>query len=77
VLVRPESLAVGTVEPSDRRGRDATVVSRSFYGHDQMLELRLSSGRTVRARRLGFPAWHPDDRVRVWVEGPVDILPRA
>ena len=77
VLVRPESLAVGTVEPPDHRGAsEATVVARSFYGHDQLLELRLPSGRTVRARRLGFPAWHPGDRVHVWVEGPIDVLPR-
>jgi iron(III) transport system ATP-binding protein len=76
VLIRPESLAVGTVEPPDRRGVEATIVSRSFYGHDQLLELRLPSGQTVRARRLGFPAWHPGDRVKVWVEGPVDVLPR-
>ena len=78
VLVRPESLAVGTVEPGDRRGsREARVVSRSFYGHDQMLSLELPSGRMVRARRLGFPAWHAGDRVRVWIEGPVDVLPRG
>ncbi|HEX5375814.1 MAG TPA: ABC transporter ATP-binding protein [Solirubrobacterales bacterium] len=78
VLIRPESLAVGIMEPADGRGsREAVVVSRSFYGHDQMLELRLASGRTVRARRLGFPAWHPGDRVRVWVEGPVDVVPRS
>jgi iron(III) transport system ATP-binding protein len=77
VLIRPESLAVGTVEPADRRSsREATVVSRSFYGHDQMLALRLPSGQTVRTRRLGFPAWHPGDHVRVWVEGPIDVLPR-
>ncbi len=78
VLIRPESLAVGTVEPGDRKGSlEAKVVSRSFYGHDQMLSLQLPSGRTVRARRLGFPAWHPGDRVRVWIEGPVDVLPRG
>ena len=77
VLVRPESLAVDTVERADRRGSpEATVVSRSFYGHDQLLELRLPSGATVRARRLGFPAWHPGDRVRVWIEGPADVLAR-
>ena len=77
VLVRPESLAIGTVEPPNRRGsQEATVVSRSFYGHDQLLELRLPSGRTVRARRLGFPAWHPGDRVRVWIDGPADVLAR-
>jgi iron(III) transport system ATP-binding protein len=78
VLIRPESLAVGTVEPADAHGsREAVVISRSFYGHDQMLELRLASGRTVRARRLGFPAWHPGDRVRVWVEGPIDVVSRS
>jgi iron(III) transport system ATP-binding protein len=77
VLVRPESLAIGTVDPPDRRAsQDATVVARRFYGHDQMVELRLASGRTVRARRLGFPAWHPGDRVRVWIDGPADVLAR-
>jgi iron(III) transport system ATP-binding protein len=77
VLIRPESLAVGTVEPADRRGsQEATVVARNFYGHDQLLELRLPSGRVVRARRLGFPAWHPGDRVRVWIDGPADVLAR-
>jgi iron(III) transport system ATP-binding protein len=76
VLIRPESLAVGTVDAPDRRSQEATVVSRNFYGHDQLLELRLPSGRTVRARRLGFPAWHPGDRVRVWIDGPVDVLAR-
>jgi iron(III) transport system ATP-binding protein len=76
VLIRPESLAVGTVDAPDRRSQDATVVSRNFYGHDQLLELRLASGRTVRARRLGFPAWHPGDRVRVWIDGPADALAR-
>jgi iron(III) transport system ATP-binding protein len=77
VLIRPESVAVGTVEPPDRRSQDATVVARNFYGHDQLLELRLPSGRVVRARRLGFPAWHPGDRVRVWIDGPADVLARA
>ena len=77
VLIRPESVAVGTVEPPDRRSQDAMVVSRSFYGHDQLIELRLPSGRVVRSRRLGFPAWHPGDRVRVWIEGPADVLARG
>ena len=78
VLVRPESVAVGTVEPSDRRvSQNATVVSRTFYGHDQLLALELPSGRVVRARRLGFPAWHPGDRVKVWIDGPADVLARG
>jgi iron(III) transport system ATP-binding protein len=76
VLVRPESLAIGTIEPPDRRSQKATVLSRSFFGHDQLLELQLPSGAVVRARRLGFPAWHPGDNVRIWIEGPADVLAR-
>ncbi|MEX0972228.1 MAG: ABC transporter ATP-binding protein [Solirubrobacterales bacterium] len=77
VMIRPESLAIGTVEPADKpASQEATVLTRSFYGHDQLLELRLPSGQTVRARRLGFPAWHPGDRVRVWIDGPADVLAR-
>jgi iron(III) transport system ATP-binding protein len=76
VLVRPESLAIGTIEPPDRRSQKATVLSRSFFGHDQMVELELPSGSVVKVRRLGFPAWHPGDRVNIWIEGPVDVLGR-
>jgi len=76
VRVRPESLAIGTGGPAaPRDAPHAEVVSRRFYGHDQLLELRLPSGRVVRSRRLGFPAWHPGDRVRVWIDGPADVAP--
>jgi hypothetical protein len=74
VLVRPESVAIGISGPTD--AADAEVVNRHFYGHDQLLELRLPSGRTVRSRRLGFPAWHRGDKVRAWIDGPSDVLPR-
>jgi iron(III) transport system ATP-binding protein len=74
VLIRPESIAIGLSGPEGAAG--AEVVGRRFFGHDQLVELRLGSGRTVRSRRLGFPAWHPGDRVRAWVDGPADVLPR-
>jgi iron(III) transport system ATP-binding protein len=78
VRVRPESLAVGTSGPGPGgASTPAVVVSRRFYGHDQLLELRLPSGRTVRSRRLGFPAWHPGDRVSVWIDGPADVAAPA
>jgi iron(III) transport system ATP-binding protein len=77
VLVRPESVGVGTgVSPQARKSIEGMVVARQFYGHDQLVELRLESGHTVRSRRLGFPAWHPGDRVRVWLEGPADVIAR-
>lgn len=75
VLVRPEGLAVGVSGPSN--AASAEIVSRRFFGHDQLLGLRLDSGQVVRSRRLGYPAWHPGDRVLVWIEGPVEVLPRA
>ena len=56
---------------------EARVVGRSFYGHDQLVDLELPSGVRLRSRRLGFPAWHPGDRVRVWVDGPVNALERT
>jgi hypothetical protein len=70
--VRPEGLAVGVSGPAG--AAHAEVVSRRFFGHDQLLGLRLRSGRVVRSRRLGYPAWHPGDRVFVWIEGPVEVL---
>jgi iron(III) transport system ATP-binding protein len=72
LLVRPESVAIG-----HRGGREdarAVVVGRSFYGHDQLVELELPSGLRLRSRRLGFPAWHPGDHVSVWIDGPVSAL---
>jgi iron(III) transport system ATP-binding protein len=75
VLVRPESLAVDLHGPQG--AASAEVVSRRFFGHDQLVELRLPSGQVIRSRRLGFPPWHPGDRVQVWIDGPADVLPRS
>ena len=71
VLIRPESLAVAGRASS--RSVPAEVVSRRFFGHDQLLELRLGSGRVVRSRQLGFPTWHAGDRVHVTIDGPADV----
>ena len=75
VLIRPESVAIGVSGPAG--AAEARVARRTFYGHDQMLELSLPSGHTVRSRRLGFPAWHPGDRVRVWIDGPTTVIPSS
>ena len=44
------------------------------YSSGEVFGLELASGVRVRSRRLGFPAWHPGDHVRVWVDGPVNVL---
>ena len=74
VLVRPESVALGLSGPAG--APEARVVHRAFYGHDQMLKLQLPSGHILRSRRLSFPAWHPGDRVKVWIDGPTTVLPK-
>jgi iron(III) transport system ATP-binding protein len=76
VIVRPESIGL-SAGPAPRYpdASRAVVVERDFYGHDQLLHLKLESGLRLRCRRPGFPAWHPGDHVRVWIEGPVTVLP--
>ncbi len=73
LVIRPESVAIGH-RPPRSADAPALVVGRSFYGHDQLVELELPSGLRLRSRRLGFPAWHPGDRVHVWLDGPVSAL---
>ena len=73
LVVRPESVAIGHRSTRDADAQ-AVVVGRSFYGHDQLVELELASGLRLRSRRLGFPAWHQGDHVRVWIDGPVTAL---
>ncbi len=73
VLLRPESVSIGATAARED-AIEGLVVGRSFYGHDQLVRLDLPSGLRLRSRSLGFPAWHPGDRVRVWVDGPVNVL---
>ena len=73
VVIRPESVAIGS-GPAREPHAEAVVVARSFYGHDQLVHLELPSGLRLRSRRLGFPAWHPGDRVRIWIDGPVSAI---
>jgi iron(III) transport system ATP-binding protein len=78
VLVRPESVVI---EPGSASGTadgcaaSAVVVDRSFYGPDQMVRLRLTSGAHVRSRRPGFARWQVGDVVTARVQGPVKALP--
>jgi iron(III) transport system ATP-binding protein len=76
VIVRPESIALAPgPAPGSVSAHRAVVVERDYYGHDQLLHLELESGLRLRCRRPGFPAWHPGDNVRIWIEGPVTVLP--
>ena len=76
VVVRPESLVLVPADTSDAGGEwvDGTVVSRAYFGRDQLVTLALASGRTIESRTNGRVVWHPGAPVRVRVEGPVSVL---
>ena len=75
VVVRPESVSLGQgPAPGRDRAFEGVVVAREYYGHDQLVEVELESGRRLRSRSVGFPIWHEGDRVRVRVDGPVNAL---
>ena len=76
VVVRPELVVIHAL--GDGAGAvPAHVVSRWFYGHDQLVELELASGRRVQSRARGAAAWETGQEVRVSVDGPVTVLGRA
>ncbi|MBA2318655.1 MAG: ABC transporter ATP-binding protein [Euzebyales bacterium] len=72
VLVRPEEIRL----TKDARGT-AHVVAREFYGHDQVLIVRLEGGRRVRVRLGPVTDLTPGDRCHVTIDGPVRAFPRA
>jgi iron(III) transport system ATP-binding protein len=76
VMIRPESITLSTM-PGRHDTRQAVVVHREFYGHDQLVVVRLDSGTEVRSRSIAFPAWHPGDQVLLSVDGPVNVLQGA
>jgi iron(III) transport system ATP-binding protein len=71
VMLRPEALALRASPEGE-----ATAVSREFYGHDQLIKLRLGSGRTVLSRLGMDPGFKPGERVAIEIRGPAVVFPR-
>ena len=70
VMLRPEMLRLSPVgAPDHHEGTPATIVSRAFFGHDQLLTLQLDSGQTLKARLGAYGGFRPGDRVLVSVRG--------
>ncbi len=74
VVVRPEHLTVVAGSRRPARAVAARVVGRSFFGHDQLVQLELPSGRRVQSRENGGLPWEPGQAVHVRVDGPVTVL---
>ncbi|HMO05716.1 MAG TPA: ABC transporter ATP-binding protein [Kiritimatiellia bacterium] len=72
VMFRPEDLLI---IPFGEH-RTATVTDLQFFGHDQLIHLRLPSGATLRSRLLGAPgAYQRGQQVSVRVNNPAVIFP--
>src|SRR5690606_21648562 len=69
VMIRPEALRL--TPASDDVEPNATVTDRLFFGHDQLLRVRLDSGTELNARLGAYGGIRPGDRVRVSVRGAV------
>ncbi|HKH76170.1 MAG TPA: ABC transporter ATP-binding protein [Rubrobacteraceae bacterium] len=75
-MLRPEALVLKTYDEEDNSGIGATVLAREFFGHDQLIKLRLDSG-PVLCSRLGVgPGFTPGERVRVEARGTAVVFPR-
>jgi iron(III) transport system ATP-binding protein len=72
VMLRPESLVLRALPEGE-----ATVAGREFYGHDQLVKLRLDSGETLNARLVGRHGFEEGERVSVAVWGPVVVFPKS
>jgi iron(III) transport system ATP-binding protein len=70
VMVRPEDLAL-----SSEGGEPVVVVSHEYYGHDQMVTVRLHNGELVRVREIAGHDFAPGQRLGVRVRGDVMVYP--
>ena len=77
-MLRPEALRLRALPNREDTGAGvgATVLAREFYGHDQLLKLRLDSGPILCSRLGGGSGFKPGERVAVEVLGPAVVFPR-
>jgi len=72
VMVRAENLQL-----SAESGTPIEVVGREFFGHDQVVLVRLSSGRVLRVRSLAGVNLEPGQRLGMRIAGDVVVYPPA
>ena len=76
-MLRPEALHLRTPTNGEDDGAGATVIAREFYGHDQLVRLRLDSGPVLCSRLGGGPGFKPGERVLVETRGTAVVFPRV
>ena len=78
-MLRPEAITLRRLNGEDPGGAEtrATVLAREFYGHDQLIKLRLDSGPVLCSRLGGGPGFRPGERVAVAVAGRAVVFPKG
>ena len=78
-MLRPEALTLRRLNGDDPAAveSEATVLAREFYGHDQLIKLRLDSGPVLCSRLGGGPGFRPGERVAVTVAGRAVVFPKV
>lgn len=76
IVLRPEGVAISPDSADDPADGavEARIIGRSYFGHDQLVQLELASGLRLRSRTPGSAAWRPGDPARVRVTGAVTVL---
>jgi iron(III) transport system ATP-binding protein len=71
LMFRAETLAMS------EEGVPAEVVDIEYYGHDQMVKVKLQSGETLRLRLMATPGIEPGKRVGITVKAQPLVYPHA
>ncbi len=74
IMVRPEILRLAPA--TEPEGVLASIRSRFFFGHDQLLDCILTDGTLIRARTNAYSGFQPGDNVKLSVRGAVLTFPR-
>jgi len=74
-MLRPEALRLRALTDGEESASGATVLAREFYGHDQLIKLRLDSGPVLCSRLGGGPGFRPGQRVGVELSGEAVVFP--
>ena len=70
VMIRPEDLTLG-----GDAGAPAVVIAHEYFGHDQMITVRLDNGTLLKVRDLPGREVTPGERVGVSLRGDVVVFP--
>ena len=77
-MLRPEALHLRALPNGEEVEAEvgATVLAREFYGHAQLIKVRLDTGPVLCSRQGSGPGFKPGDRVAVEVHGTAVVFPK-